>query len=100
MGPQLSEEDRAKMRKEIEELRARWDEMSEEEKEEARNQISEKYGFTPRGLGGGRDFGDGEGGGRRPFMRPDEAQTETAPDDAETDTEPNDAQTGAEPDGE
>lgn len=81
MGPQLqlSEEERAKMRKEIEALRERWDQMSEAEKEEARNQISEKYGFRPRGLGSGRGFGDREGGGQRPFTSPDDEQT--APDD-------------------
>jgi hypothetical protein len=81
MGSELSEEDRTKMREEIEALRARWEEMSEAEREEARNQISEKYGFTPRGLGGGRSFGDGEGGRRRPGIRPDAGQLDTRPDD-------------------
>ena len=76
MGPQLdlSEEDRTKMREEFNELRAKWEEMSEEEREEARNKISEKYGFSPRGLGGGRG-GDREGGRRRPAMRPEDEQT-------------------------
>lgn len=71
MGPQLSEEDRAKMIKEFQELRAKSEEMSEEEREEARRKISEKYGLTPRGPGGGRGFGDREGGRRRSSMRPD-----------------------------
>jgi len=90
MGPQLqlSEEDRAKMREEIDSLRKKWDQMSEEEREKARNQISEKYGFTPRSLGGGRGFGDRVGGGRRPVIRPDDEQTE--PDDEQT--EPDDEQ--------
>ncbi|MBN2594741.1 MAG: hypothetical protein JXA81_14630 [Sedimentisphaerales bacterium] len=84
MGPQLqlSDEERAKMREEIDALREKWDQMSEAEREEARNQISEKYGFTPRGLGGGRGFGDREGSGRRPFMRPDDEQTK--PEDEQT----------------
>ena len=67
-GPQLqlSDEERAKMREEIDALRENWDQMSEAEREEARNQISEKYGFNPRGLGGGRGFRDREGGGVSP----------------------------------
>jgi len=73
---ELSEEDRIKLREEIDELRAKWDQMSEAEREEARNKISEKYGFNPRGLGGSRGSGDGEGGRRRPYMRPDETQLE------------------------
>ena len=76
MGPELSEEDRANMMKEFEELRAKSEEMSEEEREEARKKISEKYGLTPRGSGGGRGFGDREGGRRRPAMRPDAEQLE------------------------
>ncbi|MEE8577211.1 MAG: hypothetical protein V3T31_08140, partial [candidate division Zixibacteria bacterium] len=76
MGSQLSEEDRAKMIKEFEELRAKSEEMSEEEREEARRKISEKYGLTPRGSGGGRGFGDREGGRRRPVIRPDAEQLE------------------------
>jgi uncharacterized membrane protein len=78
MGPQLqlSEEDRTKMREEIEKLRAGWEEMSEQEREEARKKISEKYGFTPRGLGGNRGFGDGEGDRRRPVIRPDAGRLE------------------------
>ncbi len=75
-GPQLSEEDRVKMIKEFEELRAKSEEMSEEEREDARKKISEKYGITPRGPGGGRGFGDREGGRRRPSMRPDAGQLE------------------------
>jgi hypothetical protein len=79
MGPQLqlSDEERAKMREEISALRERWDQMSEEEREEARNQISEKYGFTPRGLGGGRGFGGSpEGSRRRNFTRSEEGQSD------------------------
>ena len=72
--PQLSEEQRAEMRKEMEDLQSRWEEMSEEEREEARAKITEKYGFTPRGLGGGRGFGGGESGRRRPGARPDQGQ--------------------------
>ena len=71
--PQLSEEDRAKMREEMEKLMARSEEMSEEERREAMAQIREKYGLTPRGLGGrpGGDRGSGgrEGGRRRPGGR-------------------------------
>lgn len=79
MGPQvqLSDEDRAKMMEEINAIREKWDQMSDAEKEEARNQISEKYGFTPRGLGGGRGFGgDGQGGRRRTNTGPEEGQSE------------------------
>jgi len=76
--PQLSEEDRAKMRKELEDLRSRSEEMSEEERQEARTRIFEKYGITPRGFGGraggGRNFGGGETGRRRPSASPDEGQ--------------------------
>ena len=76
MGPELSEEDRTKMREEMEELRAGWEGMSEEEREQARNKIFEKYGLTPRRPGGGRGFGDGESGRRRPGIRPDAGQLE------------------------
>jgi hypothetical protein len=76
MGSELSEEDRTKMREEVEQLRAKWEEMSEAEREEARNQISEKYGFTPRGLGGTRGPGGGEGARRRPAIRSDAEQLE------------------------
>jgi len=82
-GPQLqlSDEERAKMREEIDALREKWDQMSEEEREEARNQISEKYGFSPRGLGGG--FRDREGGdSRRSFIRPE--SDETRPEEEQT----------------
>ena len=76
--PQLSEEDRAKMREELEELRARSEEMSEEEMSEARAKIFEKYGMPSRGfggrMGGGRNFGGGESGRRRPSTRSDEGQ--------------------------
>jgi hypothetical protein len=76
-GLQLSDEERAKMREEISALRERWDQMSEEEKEQARNQISEKYGFTPRGLRGSRGFGDRpEGGRRRNFTGSEEEQSD------------------------
>ena len=89
MGPQiqLSDEDRAKMREEIEAIREKWDQMSEAEREEARNQISEKYGFSPRGLGGGRGFGDREGGRRRPFMRPDTEETRSDEEQTKPDEE-------------
>jgi hypothetical protein len=88
-GPQLqlSDEERAKMREEIDALREKWDQMSEAEREEARDQISEKYGFSPRVFGSGRGFGDREGGRRRP-MRPD--AEETRPDEGQT--EPNEEQ--------
>jgi hypothetical protein len=79
MGPQLqlSDEERAKMREEINALREKWDQMSEEEREQARNQISEKYGFTPRGLGGGRGFGgSGEGSRRRNVTGSEEGQSD------------------------
>lgn len=76
--PQLSEEQRAEMRKELEDLRSKSEEMSEEEREEARTRIFEKYGINPRGsggrTGGGRSFGGGESGRRRPSARPDEGQ--------------------------
>jgi len=62
-APQLSDEDREKMRAEMDELRSRWEEMSEEERQEATAQMREKYGFAPR-IGG-------PGGGRRPGGRPD-----------------------------
>jgi hypothetical protein len=93
---QLSDEERAKMREEIDALRKNWDQMSEAEREEARNQISEKYGVRPRGLGSGRSFGDRQGDRQRPFTRPDDEQTapddeQTAPDDEQT--EPDDEQT-------
>ena len=70
----LPEEEGARLREEMEELRDRWEQMSEEEREEARSQISEKYGFVPRiGLGGrpggDRGSGGGEGGRRRPGGR-------------------------------
>lgn len=70
MFQNLSEEDRARLREEMEELRGRWEEMSEAEREEARSRMNEKYGFVPRiGMGGGpggnRGPGDGEGSRRR-----------------------------------
>lgn len=73
--PQLSEEDRAKMREEMDALRARWDQMSEEERQEAQAQMREKYGFAPRGFGGDRGFGGGEGGRQR-GSGPDAGQQE------------------------
>ena len=51
---EMSEEDRNNLRAEMEELGARADEMSEEEMQQARRDVMEKYGITPR-----------EGGGRR-----------------------------------
>ena len=70
MFQNLSEEDKAKFREEMEKLREQWEEMSEEEREEARARMKERYGFVPRmGMGGrpggNRGPGDGEGGRRR-----------------------------------
>jgi len=62
--PQLSDEDRQKMTAEIEDLRARWDSMSEEERQQAQDQMRQKYGFAPRGFGGGGPGGGGFGGDR------------------------------------
>ena len=67
----LSEEEMTQFREKMDDLRARWEEMSEEEQEQARAQMEEKYGFVPRigmggGPGGGRGFGSGEFGGKRP----------------------------------
>jgi len=62
--PQLSDEDREKMRVEIEDLRARWESMSEEERQQAQDQMREKYGFAPRGFGSGGPGGGGFGGGQ------------------------------------
>jgi hypothetical protein len=67
--PQLSDEDRQKMRAEMEDLRSRWDSMSEEERQQAQAQFREKYGFAPRGFGGGRGFG-----GRRSRGEPNSPQ--------------------------
>ncbi len=61
---QISEEDRASLRAEMEELGARAGEMSEEEMRQARGEIMEKYGLPSRGGGGARP-----GGGRRPGGR-------------------------------
>lgn len=60
---QMSEEDRANFRVEMEALGARADEMSEEDLQQARREVMEKYGIS-RGGGGGRP-GGGEGGRRR-----------------------------------
>lgn len=51
---QLSEEDRDNLRAEMEELGTKAGEMSEEEMRQARSEILEKYGITPRAGGGGR----------------------------------------------
>jgi len=65
-GPQLSDEDREKMRADMDDLRSRWEEMSEEERQEATNQMREKYGFAPRmGGSGGRRPGGRSGGMRQ-----------------------------------
>jgi hypothetical protein len=66
--PQLSDEDRQKMRTEMEDLRSRWDSMSEEERQQAQEQFREKYGFAPRGFGS-RGFG-----GRRSRGEPNSPQ--------------------------
>ncbi len=58
-GPQLSEEDRENLRAEMEALGANAEGMSDEERQEARQAIFEKYGIT---MGRG-------GGGRRPGPR-------------------------------
>ncbi|MFC1635903.1 hypothetical protein ACFL5Z_13775 [Planctomycetota bacterium] len=74
-GPELSEEDRAKFREEMEALREKWEGMSDEEKKKVEAEFTEKYGFFPnpdrRRPGGG--FGGARGGGRR-RSRPDEGQ--------------------------
>ena len=72
-GPQLSEEDRAKFREEMEKVRERWSEMSDEEKKKVEAEFTEKYGFFPnpdRRRPGG--FGGGRGGRRR--GAPDDGQ--------------------------
>ena len=75
-GPQLSEEDRAKMREEYETLREKWPEMTDEEKQKVEAEFREKYGyFRSPDRRGGRGFG----GGRRPMgdgngERPDNRQ--------------------------
>lgn len=62
-GPQMSDEDREKMRADMDDLRSRWEEMSEEERQEAMNEMREKYGFAPRmGGSGGRRSGGRFGG--------------------------------------
>ncbi|MBN2315322.1 MAG: hypothetical protein JXM79_15445 [Sedimentisphaerales bacterium] len=71
-GPQLSDEDRTKMREELEALRENSENMSEEERAEARAKIFEKYGITPRGSGG-RQGGE-RGSGSRRRNRTDEGQ--------------------------
>lgn len=57
---QISEEDRESLRAEMEEIGARADEMSEEELQQARREVMEKYGITPR-EGGRRQSGGGGG---------------------------------------
>ena len=67
-GPQLSEEDRAKFREEMEALSEKWDQMSDEEKQKVEAEFREKYGFfRPPGARGGR-------GGARRRSRPDDGQ--------------------------
>ncbi len=58
----LSEEDRARLREERESMRARLENMSEEERQEFMAQRRERFG-------GRRPQGDGEGGRRRPGAR-------------------------------
>jgi hypothetical protein len=71
-GPQLSDEDREKMRQEYEKLRENWPQMSDEEKQKAEAEFREKYGyFRSPDARGGRGFG-GAGGRRR--SRPDDGQ--------------------------
>jgi len=62
---QMSEEDRDNLRADMEDLGARAEGMSDEERQQERNKIFEKYGITPRGGGGGGR----PGGGRRPGGR-------------------------------
>jgi len=50
---QMSEEDRENFRAEMEALGARAGEMSDEERQQARTEIFEKYGLPTRGGGGG-----------------------------------------------
>ncbi len=52
--PQLSDEDMQKMRTEMEELRTKREEMSDEEYQQAMTQLREKYGMPSRGGFGGR----------------------------------------------
>jgi len=54
-------------------MRDRFENMSEEERQQAQAQMREKYGFAPRGFGGG-GFGGSEGGRRRPGGAPDGEQ--------------------------
>jgi hypothetical protein len=71
-GPQLSDEDREKMRQEYETLRENWPQMSDEEKQKTEAEFREKYGyFRSPDARGGRGFG-GAGGRRR--SRTDDGQ--------------------------
>ena len=57
-GPQLSEEDRAKLREDYEKLRENWPQMSDEEKQKVEAEFREKYGyFRSPDARGGRGFG-------------------------------------------
>jgi len=57
---QLSEEDREKLRAEMEDLAARAGEMTDDQRRQARNEILEKYGIDPEaGRGGRRRSGGG-----------------------------------------
>ena len=57
MFPNLTEEQRTEMREQMDKLREQWEQMSEEERQQALAQMREKYGFTPRMGFGGRPGG-------------------------------------------
>jgi hypothetical protein len=61
-GPGLSAEERARMREGFESMRARFENMSEEERQAFRDRMRERRGGGP---GGGGPGGGGPGGGRR-----------------------------------
>ena len=64
--PQMSEEDMQKFRSEMENLRSKREEMSDEEYQQAMTQLREKYGMPSRGFGGrGRRGGDRSNSGQQ-----------------------------------
>ncbi|MHC4569527.1 MAG: hypothetical protein ACYTE3_27695, partial [Planctomycetota bacterium] len=70
-GPfsQLSDEDRESFMAEMRELGASAADMSDEERQQARDEIFEKYGLPTGGGGGGRRRGGGDGGAPPPKGR-------------------------------